>query len=96
MDTTIKKEIDIIVPEIDWTSVNTVQLGKVEFKVDFEDHVWETAMGIEIPVRNMSTNHINNCINCFNGNGNMRIPNDYLGGKERWLGIFSRELTQRN
>ncbi|MEK6828916.1 MAG: hypothetical protein AABY15_02235 [Nanoarchaeota archaeon] len=96
MDTTIKKETQIMVPEIDWTQIKTVQLGLVKFEVDFENHTWVTARGIEISVKEMSTNHINNCINCFNGNGNMHIPSDYLGGREKWLGIFSRELTRRN
>lgn len=96
MDTLIKRQIEA--PEIDWTKIETIQLGliKTSPQFDLENHVWITARGIEIPVKEMTTNHINNCIKCWNGIGNMTIPHDYLGGKEKWIGIFSRELTQRN
>lgn len=61
-----------------------------------ESPVWITAFGNRIPVKKMSTGHIIACINCWNGNGNMRIPNEYLGGKEKWFSIFNNELVSRN
>ncbi len=64
-----------------------------EFSI--ENHIWVTARKIEIAVRSMAISHINNCIACFEGRGNMRIPEDYLGGKEKWLKIFNEELTKR-
>lgn len=64
-------------------------------QIDFEKHIWITAYDIEIPVKQMTTEHINNCIACWEGRGNMRIPDDYLGGKEKWLKIFNDELISR-
>lgn len=64
-------------------------------QVDLEKHVWITAYDLEIPVKQMSTEHINNCIACWEGRGNMKIPFDYLGGKEKWLKIFDDELLNR-
>ena len=61
-----------------------------------ESPVWITAFRNRIPVKKMSTGHINACILCWNGQGNMRISNDYLGGKEKWLKIFNDELVNRN
>lgn len=66
------------------------------FKVDIESHIWITARGRRVPVRQMNASHIRNCINCWEGTGRMRIPAGYLGGKEKWLGIFNRELENRN
>lgn len=72
-----------------------VPLTQKETKTLSNNHVWVTARGEEIFVHKMATNHINNCIRCFNGQGHMRIPNDYLGGKDKWMKIFSQELLQR-
>lgn len=60
-----------------------------------ETPVWVTARGKSIPVRSMTTRHINNCVACLEGRGNMTIPADYLGGTEKWLAIFRQELIQR-
>ena len=67
-------------------------VSKEEVETSIESHVWVTAYKKRIPVREMSSNHINNCIRCFN---NGKIPHTYLGGKEKWLKIFSEELTSR-
>lgn len=64
-------------------------------KIDIEKHIWITAYGIRIPVNKMTTIHIRKCINCLNGVGNMVIPDDYLGGREKWLKIFNAELLKR-
>lgn len=88
-------EIPKIAPEIDWNT-ETKTLGKVETKVETENHMWVTARKMSIPVRQMSTSHINNCIRCWKGRGNMSIPHGYLGGKAKWLNIFNQELTSRN
>ena len=60
-----------------------------------ENHVWITAKRERVFVRDMTTSHIRNCINCLNGTGNMRIPFGYLGGTEKWLKIFNNELQNR-
>ena len=61
-----------------------------------ENHIWETAYGQEIPVREMETSHINNTIRCWEGKGKKKIPHGYLGGKAKWLKIFNEELINRN
>lgn len=65
-------------------------------EVDLKVHIWITAKKVRIPVNKMGTGHIINCINCFKGIGNMTIPPNYLGGKEKWLKIFREELIKRN
>jgi len=70
-------------------------LQQLEINSLLNNHVWITAKREQIYVNKMTTNHINNCIKCFNGQGNMTIPNDYLGGKEKWLKIFKEELVKR-
>lgn len=60
-----------------------------------ENEIWITAQRKSIFVRSMGTGHIKNCINCLEGNGKSKIPNGYLGGKEKWLKIFNKELTNR-
>jgi hypothetical protein len=60
-----------------------------------KDHVWITATGDHIPVKDMPTAHIQNCINCLLGKGILNIPAGYLGGKELWLDIFRAELQAR-
>ena len=59
------------------------------------NEVWITAERIKIPVREMKTRHITNCIRCWNGEGKSVIPDGYLGGKEKWLKIFNQELINR-
>lgn len=63
---------------------------------EVENHIWITARHKKIPVKSMSTIHIQNCINCLNGTGNMIIQEGYLGGKEKWIKIFTQELISRN
>jgi hypothetical protein len=60
-----------------------------------KQHFWKTARGSRLPVKSMSTEHIKNCIRCFLGKGNMRIPVNYLGGRKKWLEIFNDELISR-
>ena len=61
-----------------------------------ENNIWITAYGRKIPVKRMSTSHIKNCIKCWNSKGETIIPEDYLGGKKKWLKIFNQELINRN
>jgi len=63
--------------------------------VDLENHIWVTAYRKKIPVKQMSTEHIKNCIACLYGKGNLQIPDNYLGGKRKWLRIFKQELINR-
>lgn len=63
--------------------------------IPIENLRWITAKHKAIFVREMSTNHIQNCINCWNGKGKSRVPTGYLGGKEKWLKIFNQELLNR-
>ncbi len=58
--------------------------------------IWVTDCGRRIPLYRMTTHHILSTIECFNGNGAKFIPEDYLGGKEKWLKIFNDELIKRN
>ena len=69
---------------------------EIEVDVSLENHIWGTARGKSIPVQKMTTFHIKNCINCWNGVGNMIVPDGYLGGREKWLKIFVEELAKRN
>lgn len=59
------------------------------------NEVWVTARKEQMYVREMSTSHIQNCINCWNGIGKSKIPANYLGGKKKWIRIFEDELTKR-
>lgn len=61
-----------------------------------DKHVWITAKRRKIHVKDMTTVHIKNCIRCWNGQGNMTIPKDYLGGREKWMKIFNNELANRS
>lgn len=75
------------------TVINITQ--RIEATVGITKDVWVTASREYIPVSQMSTNHINNCIRCWNGEGQTEIPAGYLGGKEKWLKIFYNELAKR-
>ena len=68
---------------------------EIEIKEVTSGHIWITAKGVKVSVSSMSTKHINNCIKCWLGKGNMRIPKGYLGGKNKWLAIFNEELIKR-
>jgi hypothetical protein len=67
----------------------------IEISTLTKNKVWITAQRHKIPVREMSTIHINRCINCWNGKGKLKIPTNYLGGKSKWLDIFNQELINR-
>jgi hypothetical protein len=57
---------------------------------------WRTYRGHEIDVDKLTDQHLKNIINCFEGKGNMEIPNPYFGKtKEEWFGIFINEYTKR-
>ncbi len=96
--------MEIITPEID--KIPLTKWLKLDFLVNdilskechllLKNHVWITARKVKIHVKKMTTSHIRNCINCWNGQGNMIIPDNYLGGKKKWLKIFEHELLQRN
>lgn len=75
--------------------VYNMDISPEQAKVSLENHVWITARKKHIPVREMSTSHIKNCIRCWEGRGKTKIPADYLGGKEKWLKIFNEELIKR-
>ena len=72
-----------------------MNLSPEQVKESLDNHVWVTARKKRIPVREMSTSHIKNCIRCLEGKGKLKIPATYLGGKEKWLEIFNEELTKR-
>lgn len=96
---------------VDIPNIKTPNLDKIEFpkwfttKYNFEqlkeidnlieNHLWITAKRQHIFVKSMTTKHIQNCIRCFNGEGNCNIPENYLGGKEKWIKIFQQELLNR-
>lgn len=57
---------------------------------------WRNAAGINVPLRQISTDHIRNIMNCLAGVGNMRIPNPYEGkSRNEWYIIFHHELLRR-
>jgi len=62
---------------------------------DVLNPIWVTAMKDRIPVREMETTHIHNCIRCWKGEGKMKIPDNYMAGKIKWLNIFNAELIRR-
>lgn len=72
-----------------------LNLSPEQVKEFLDNHVWVTARKKRIPVREMSTKHIKNCIRCWEGRGKVTIPAHYLGGREKWLKIFNEELTKR-
>lgn len=85
-------ELDKIAP-LEWLTIKSYSLlQKKEINTLLNNHVWVTARRVRIPVGQMETNHIINCINCFNEG---RIHEDYLGGKDKWMKIFNNELTKR-
>lgn len=58
--------------------------------------LWKTNLGQEIIVSEMSTKHIQNCINCIKGIGGQKIPNPHVGlSHKEWLKIFEQELNNR-
>lgn len=68
---------------------------KTEIQSLIKNHLWITAKKVKIFVKEMTTSHIKNCINCWEGKGKTKIPADYLGGKDKWIDIFSKELLNR-
>lgn len=99
-------EIPLEIPDIKTPNLDKIGRWKwLKAKYNFEqlkeigdlieNHVWITATRKRLFVKQMTTQHIRNCINCWNGKGKLKIPNGYLGGKEKWLRIFQNELTQR-
>lgn len=71
-------------------------LPKIQLpEIDITNQIWITSYGKGIYVRKMTSLHIQKCINCWNGKGDMFIPSDYLGGKEKWVKIFNQELLNR-
>ena len=73
------------------------------------EEIWTTRNGNKIKVKDMTTQHIRNCIKCI-GNGRIDFvinmgwaeDNDYqefdedTEEKERWINIFESELERRN
>ena len=59
---------------------------------DITNHIWRTAYKKRIPVCEMSTNHIRNCLYAF---ASGIIPSNYMGGREKWETIFNDELLKR-
>ena len=58
---------------------------------------WRTSQGDEIPIIELSTNHIDNILNCLNDRGNIRLPDIYEGfTKPQWIEIMIEELNRRN
>lgn len=70
-------------------------LTKEQIDTLLNNKMWITAQRVRIPVKQMSTYHIKNCIKCWQGKGKMKIPIYYLGGKDKWLDIFHQELLSR-
>lgn len=97
MDNTLIEipELDTI-PIIKWYKPCVYTLLQLK-EIDnlFKHEIWITKERIQIKVKDMSTSHILNCIKCWNGKGFSVIPENYLGGKQKWLEIFNKELNSR-
>ncbi len=93
--------MEILTPKLDEISIN--EWFNAKYSVECQEEIdnildrkiWITAQKAKIPVREMTSKHIKNCINCWNGEGRLHIPIGYLGGKIKWLKIFEDELTKR-
>jgi hypothetical protein len=58
---------------------------------------WRTHRGDVICIHDMTTEHIENVITCYLGQGEITIPNPYEGRRTmEWLTIFRDELNRRN
>jgi hypothetical protein len=58
--------------------------------------VWKTASGRDVPIQWMTTHHIENVLRCIRGEGEMEIPEVYLGRtKMEWMYKFEEELYSR-
>lgn len=53
---------------------------------------WVTSTGEKISVDKLETRHIHNIIRLFKRN---RINRNYLGGKDKWMKILTKELERR-
>lgn len=87
MDTKFKSMCEIVRYQTEYDNGRVV--------VEDQIAVWVTADGRRIPVKEMETGHIINCIACIEGRGKKRIPLNYLGGTLRWWMIFNQELISR-
>lgn len=65
---------------------------EIEIGIEVKPQVWVTKFREKIPVKEMSTSHIKNCIRAFKAG---RIPFGYLGGWLKWRKIFKEELISR-
>jgi hypothetical protein len=58
---------------------------------------WKTREGNVIAIMNMTSRHIKNTLRCLLGNGNVEIPENYMGKlKNEWFNILCQELRRRN
>jgi len=65
--------------------------------IEEEMVVWRTSSGRHTPIEMMTSQHINNVINCLTGVGEVSIPNPYFGkSHQEWMNLFTRELNYRN
>jgi hypothetical protein len=61
-----------------------------------EEITWRTQTGRDMLIFFMTNNHIENTINCLQGNGLTIIPNPYNGRThDEWIRIFNSELRAR-
>lgn len=92
----------IEIPELDkikrkeWLNTKYTPLQQTEIDTLTKNQIWITANRRQLYVKGMTTQHIKNCIDCWEGRGKSKIPNGYLGGREKWLDIFYKELSGRN
>lgn len=73
-----------------------IDLVYKEIESDLAIHIWITVKKEKIPVREMSTEHIKNCISCLEGKGNMKLFEKSPGARKKWFKIFKDELISRN
>ncbi len=72
------------------------ELNSEQIKKKYADllnnKIWTTSTNKKIYVKNMTTSHIENCINCFNAKKQVFSE---LINKDGWLKVFNDELNNR-
>lgn len=70
--------------------------------IDWDDllanRTWITAKRVRIPINEMQTSHIVNCIKCLKGKSirNTVIPQGWAGNtRDKWIKVFQEELDRR-
>ncbi len=74
--------------------IQELQTEQIQKKLDdfLNRKIWITSTKNKIHVKNMTSSHIENCINCFNAKEQVFSE---LINKDAWLKVFNDELNSR-